>query len=270
MRIFLIDDEASARSSMERILREARPEAEISSFSRGQAALDAVVNDGMCPDVVFSDIEMPGLSGLDLAVKLRSACPTAKIIFVTGYSEYAVEAFRLHACGYVMKPLNAERVNEELTHLEQLTALASKPELLTVRCFGYFEVFWKNKPLHFQRQQTKELLAYLISRDGASCTNEEISTALWEDEWDLRVTTNRIRTLYSDLRLTLREIGMEAALIRHRGSIAVNRACFDCDFYRMQHGDVDAINSFRGQFMQQYSWAEMTAGMLVFRMTDEP
>jgi len=266
VRIFLIDDEASARNSMERTLREARPEAQISVFSRGQAALDAITGEGLRPDVVFTDIQMPGLSGLSLAVRLRTVCPTARIIFVTGYNEYAVDAYRLHAHGYVMKPLNAERVLEELAHLEQLSPLAAEPEKLTVRCFGYFEVFWKGSPLHFQRNQTKELLAYLISREGAACTNEEISTALWEDEADLRATTNRIRTLFSDLNLTFRQLGMEDALIRHRGSIAVNRDRFDCDFFRMQNGDADAVNSFRGEFMVQYSWAEMTAGMLVFHL----
>ena len=116
-----------------------------------------------------------------------------------------------------------------------------------------------------KRQQAKELLAYLISREGAACTNGEISAALWEDEGDLRITTNRIRTLLSDLRVTFKRIGMEDALIRHRGSIAVNRARFDCDFFRMQNGDIDAVNAFRGEFMVQYSWAEITAGMLEFR-----
>ena len=264
MRIFLIDDEASARSAMERIVREARPEAEISVFSRGQAALDAIVNEGLRPNVVFSDIQMPGLSGLSLAVKLRTACPEAKVVFVTGYNEYAVEAYRLHAYGYVMKPLKLERVNEELAHLEQLTALSPKSEPLTVRCFGYFEVFWKGKPLHFQRQQTKELFAYLISREGAACSHGEISTALWEEENDIKVTGNRIRTLLHDMRATFKQIGMEDVLIRHRASIAIDRTKIDCDFYRMQNGDIDAINSFHGEFMVQYSWAEMTAGMLFF------
>ena len=227
MRIFLIDDETSVRNSMERIIREVRPEAEIAVFSRGQAALDAIVNENQRPDVVFSDIQMPGLSGLSLAVKLRTACPSAKVIFVTGYTEYA-EAYRLHAYGYVMKPLNPDRVREELAHLEQLTALAFDPKMLTVRCFGYFEVFWQNKPLHFSRQQTKELFAYLISREGTACTHKEISTALWEEETDMKVTGNRI-------------------------------------FYRMRAGDMDAINSYKGEFMLQYSWAEITAGMLIFR-----
>lgn len=265
MKIFLIDDEASARASMERAIREARPEAELFSFSRGQAALDAVTNDGLHPDVVFSDIQMPGLSGLSLAVNLRTLCPTAKLIFVTGYNEYAVDAYQLHAHGYVMKPLKPERVREELTHLEQLSPLSATPEKLTVRCFGYFEVFWQGKPLHFGRQQTRELFAYLISREGAACTHGEISTALWEEESDMLVTGNRIRSLLYDLRQTLKGIGMEDVLIRHRASIAIDRARIDCDFYRMQNGDIDAINSFTGEFMVQYAWAEMTAGMLVFR-----
>lgn len=265
MRIFLIDDELSARNSLERIVRQVRPEAELTVFSRGQAALDAIEQAGLRPDVVFSDIQMPGVNGLSLAVKLRTLCPSAKVIFVTGYDEYAVEAYRLHACGYVMKPLNPERIEEELTHLEQFTGLTGKPDMLKVRCFGYFEIFWQDKPLHFQRQQAKELLAYLISREGAACTNGEISAALWENEGDMRITTNRIRTLLSDLRAVFKSIGMEDALIRHRGSIAVNRARFDCDYYRMQNGDMDAVNAFHGEFMVQYSWAEITAGMLEFR-----
>ena len=80
----------------------------------------------------------------------------------------------------------------------------------------------------------------------------------------MKLTGNRIRTLLHDLRATLREIGMEEVLIRHRGSIAINRARIDCDFYRMRNGDMDAINSFDGDFMLQYSWAEVTAGMLIF------
>lgn len=265
MRIFLIDDEASARASMERAVREARPEAELFAFSRGQAALDAITNDGLQPDVVFSDIQMPGLSGLSLVVKLRTLCPTARIIFVTGYNEYAVDAYQLHAHGYVMKPLKPERVREELAHLEQLVPLAATPEKLSVRCFGYFEVFWKDEPLHFQRQQTKELLAYLISRDGAACTHGEIAAALWEEEDDLKAMGTRIRTLLYDMRMTLKSIGMEDVIIRHRASLAVNRGRIDCDFFRMQEGDVDAINAFHGEFMLQYSWAEITAGMLEFR-----
>lgn len=265
MLIFLIDDENAALTSTERAVRQASPDSEIHCFLRGQAALDAIADQGLRPNVVFSDIQMPGLDGLSLAIRLRELCPEARIIFVTGYNEYAVDAFRIHAHGYVMKPLQEDRVREELEHLQNVEPRPAPKDRLEIRCFGYFEVFWQNRPLHFQRQQTRELLAYLISRDGDACTNGEIAAALWEDEGDVRVANNRIRTLLSDLRWTLRRINMEELLIRHWGSIALDRSLVDCDYYRMLNGDVDAINSFDGQFMQQYSWAEMIAGALTFR-----
>ena len=92
---------------------------------------------------------------------------------------------------------------------------------------------------------------------------------LWEDESDLNVTVPRIRVLLSDLRATLRGIGQEDVLLRKRGWAAVDRRQLDCDYFRLLEGDVAALNAFRGQFMQQYSWAELTAGALDFRLLDQ-
>lgn len=263
MLIFAVDDEPKLLQYLHAAIAEAAPDAVIRDFHLGQPALDAMEREGLRPDVVFSDIRMPGVTGLELAVRMRILSPATRIVFVTGYDDYALEAFQCRASGYVLKPVSPAKIRAELEALPPV--LTPPPQRkLKVRCFGYFEVFWEDKPLHFQRQQTKELFAYLISRDGAACTHGEISAALWEEEGDMKLTGNRIRTLFSDLRGTLRSIGMEDVLIRHRASIALNRSLLDCDFYRMQSGDMDAINAFRGEFMVQYSWAEMTAGMLVF------
>ena len=104
--------------------------------------------------------------------------------------------------------------------------------------------------------------------EGASCTAEEISAALWEEEWDLKLTKNRIRVLVSDLKAALEGIGLGELLIRRSGCLAVRRDLIDCDYYRMLEGDSAAINSFDGQYMQQYPWAELTSGRLYFRYID--
>ena len=145
--------------------------------------------------------------------------------------------------------------------------MAMKPQKnrLRVRCFGSFEVFWQEEPLKFKRRQTKELLAYLIDRMGVSCTSEELIAVLWDDPGNLKDAKHAIRNLVSDLRETLKQIGMEEVLIRRGGHIAVREELLDCDYYRMLTGDMAAVNAFRGEYMSNYSWAELTAGTLHFR-----
>lgn len=267
MRIYAIDDEPKALRLLHEAIREAEPEAEISDFTRAPQVLEALAAPERRPDVVFTDIEMPGMSGLTLAVKIKAAVPEARIVFVTSYDQYALEAYRLHAQGYVMKPVDAAAIREEL---DQLPALPERdPQKLYVRCFGVFDVFWQGKTLLFQRRRTKELLAFLVDRKGAATTLEEIATALWEDEPITGNIKHQIRNLIGDLRATLRRIGMEDLLIRGRGVLAIHTEQIDCDYYQMMCGDVNALNAYHGEYMSQYSWAEMTAGKLWFQVHTE-
>lgn len=278
MKIYVLDDEPFALKGTIKTIKEVVPEAEITGFGRAGDVFRRLQETKECPDVVFSDIEMPGISGLDFAVKFKQICPESKIVFVTAYSQYALEAFRLHVHGYILKPVTSERVKEELEHVlssrtgrtgqsEDNSADSGRKdeERLRVQCFGYFEVFWKGEPLMFGRRQTKELFAYLIDRKGSACTSEEIAAALWEDEDNMKNLKARIRILISDLRQTLTRIGREDLIIRRSGRIAIRWEAIDCDYYRMLDGDMDAVNDFRGEYMVQYSWAEMTAGQLAFR-----
>lgn len=267
MLIFTLDDEALLLKQSESVIKEAAPDAEVMAFRRSADALAAISEQGVKPDVVFSDIEMPGLNGLAFAAKLKELSPDTVIVFVTAYSQYALEAFRVHARGYVLKPLDADRVREELASLPSaISGGGAKPAVnkLQVRCFGHFEVFWKGEPLIFARRQTKELFAFLIDNEGRTCRAEEIVSALWEEEYDIGAAKTRLRNLVFDLKNTLAEIGMEDALIRRSGLIAIKRDMVDCDYYRMLDGDMDAVNSYRGEYMTQYSWAEVTAGSLYF------
>ena len=264
MLIYIIDDEPFALKASEQVVRRAVPDAELVTFESGDDALEHMQRTQEYPDTVFSDIEMPGTNGLEFAVRLKQLSPRTRVVFVTAYSEYALEAFRVHANGYILKPMNAMRVQEEVREAEKQAGIQAEaePEKLSIRCFGNFDVFWKGKPLLFARRQTKELLAYLIDRKGASCTTEEIAAALWEDYTNEKNTKAQLRILISDLRHTLANIGMEDLVIRSRGQIAVMTDRLDCDYYRMLNGDMDAVNAYRGEYMVQYSWAELTAGRL--------
>ena len=262
MRIFAIDDEPKMLRLLHNAIAEAAPGAEISDFLLGSDAVNYIQVKGIRPEVVFTDIQMPGLTGLELAVRLKQIAPETGIVFVTGYDEYAVDAYRLHVGGYIMKPVETGRVREELDHLGAF--LPSDPSKLKVRCFGNFEVLWQDKPVEFARQKTKELFAYLIDRGGAYCTAGEIIGVLWENSAAVKDANQYLRVLTGDLTAALKKIGLKDVLLRKRGQWAVQRSLIDCDYYRMLEGDMNAVNSFRGQYMAQYSWAELTTGQLHF------
>lgn len=334
MRIYVLDDEPIALRGSVKIIQETAPQAQIRGFGRAKAAFKHIKESGEYPDVVFSDIEMPGMSGLDFAVRLKKQCPDTILIFVTAYSQYALEAFRLHVHGYILKPLTEARVREELEYaLKRIekrrsaklpqgqvqtrgtkTGAASdkddqssggyrsgessesknsrvsgendtanelqdvkandrrnsnREDKLQVQCFGKFEVYWKGMPLMFSRAQTMELFAYLIDRKGAECTEEEIAGVLWpeeavKEEADKDELRSRVRILTGDLRRIFGSIGREDFIIRQGGRIAVRREAIDCDYYRMLAGDMDAVNDFQGEYMTQYSWAEITTGLQKF------
>ncbi len=92
MKIYVLDDEPFALKGAIKTIKEVVPEAEITGFGRAGDVFRRVQETKESPDVVFSDIEMPGISGLDFAVKFKQICPESKIVFVTAYSQYALEA----------------------------------------------------------------------------------------------------------------------------------------------------------------------------------
>ena len=260
MNVLAVDDERLALAALTSAIEEAEPEASVSGFRNAEDALESLA-EHPC-DVAFLDIELRTSNGMDLAKELRLLAPKMRIVFVTGYSEYALDAFALHADGYVMKPVSPERIKEELDHLregiearEALAAEAEKPRL-RIQCLGNFEVFVDGRPLRFVRNKTKELLAYLVDRRGAMCTNGELMAALWEDDGH----EPYLRQLKKDLVDALEAAGCSDAIERKRGSIGVVVDKVSCDYYDLlkDGGERDAYMS---EYMEQYSWAETTKGM---------
>lgn len=263
MLIFVVDDEKNVLEETKNCVQKAAPDAKIMSFNRGTKALEAI-QEGSVPDALFTDIEMPGISGIDLAMRVKESSPSTRIIFTTGYKEYAIEAFKIKVQGYLLKPVTVSDVKSELEY--QPVVIAGPPDKLVVRCFGHFDVFWHDEPVIFSRKQSKEVLAYLVDRGGASCTAGEISLALWQDESDNKAQQNRLRVLLSDLRSTLKQIGMEDVIIRQHRELAIRRDLIDCDYYRMMEGDIDAINQYSGKYMEDYSWAEAKNASIYFEL----
>ena len=258
IRVLVVDDEQVIREGAARVIAECVPDAEITACAAPSEALEKIEEKAF--DVAFLDIEMPGMNGIELAKRIRDASPDTNIIFSTAYPEYAGDAFGLHASGYITKPLTRDKVMAEISDLRH--PVEKKDRGLRVRAFGNFEVFYDGKPLHFRYTKTKELLAYLIDRNCAVVDIGEIRAILWDDDED---RTSYIKQIRKDLSDTLKSIGYGDAIVIIRGGIGVVPGKISCDYFDYLAGDSEGEAAYHGEYMQQYSWSEMTHGSLESR-----
>ena len=248
-----VDDEILMLGALVTAIKASPDISAVTQFSGCEEALDFVKENAV--DIAFLDINMRGMGGLALAEKIIGVCPGCKIVFCTGYEEYAIPAFRLHASGYLMKPVSAKDVQVEIDNIKGIRQ-AEKP--LTVKCFGTFDVYAKGEKLTFKRSKTKELFAFLVDRNGSGVTVAEIGVALWENDEDQK-NQNYIHQLFRDLRQALEAAGAEDIFERNNYYYSLNPEKLDCDYYTyLKTGKPE----FRGEYMSQYSWAEKTCGLL--------
>lgn len=248
MRVLLADDEELQLLRLESVVRKVLPaECEVSCYVNPVLAWEE--NEDKRVDLAFLDIEMPVLNGIGLAKKLKKNNPQVNIIFVTAYDHYALDAYKLHASGYVTKPVNAETVRAEVEALRYPVEMKARNKL-QVKCFGNFEVFSLGAPLNFRYAKTKELFAYLVDREGAAVNVNELNAILWEEDHK-----SYLRNLIADLRSALRSVGAEDVLVNRRNAYSVDPEKLDCDAYSYAKNDPDAVRAYRGEYMAQYPWA---------------
>lgn len=258
MKVLVVDDERLAAESLVKALKSELSDAEIITFSEPTEAFEYLAVNSV--DIALLDIEMGEMSGLVLAKRCKELCPMVNIIFVTGFSKYSMDALHLRASGYLMKPVREDELRAELADLRHPLSIAQKR--VRIQTFGNFEVFADGKPLPLSLAKSKECLAYLTDRRGARVTTAELAGILWEDEvYDRRVQNNTYSVI-AILMKALRRAGIADLLIKTRRDIALNTEAVDCDYYRFLKGDVSQINSFHGEYMSNYSWAEFTLAEL--------
>lgn len=213
------------------------------------------------PDIVWLEIVMPGMNGLEMAAKIKQISPETNIVFVTDFPEYAIDAFGMHVSGFVVKPATVDKLREEIDNLRHPVS-AKRECRVRVQCFGNFEVFVDGNIMKFARSLGKEALAYLVDRRGAGCTVSEICSVLWEDRQADKKLKSQCRVVMAALKNDLAALGADDILVKNWNTWGVDASKISCDYYDFLKKDRLAVNSFRGEYMAQYSWAEMTVGSL--------
>jgi two-component SAPR family response regulator len=248
MKIVAVDDEIIALEGLMKSIGEVVPSAQLCGFRYSDEALSHIESHGA--DIAFLDIEMMKMSGVELAEELKKINPRINIIFSTGYGHYRDAAFDMHASGYMTKPITVEKVRKEIQNLRYPVAQRK----IKIRTFGNFEATVDGKPIDFKYRKAKEMLAYLIDRNGASCSVGEMTVSLFEEGGH----DAYFKSIRKDLIDTLSNLGFEDALLLQRGMLGLNRDLIDCDYFDYLDGKLSLKSAYHNEYMSQYSWAEIT------------
>lgn len=257
MKILAVDDEEYALMDLKDAIENARKDAEIVCCRNAKEA-DAAGKETKF-DVAFLDIELGSISGLKLAKMLKDTNPDINIIFVTSYEKYAVDAFAIHATGYLLKPVSHEDIERELSFV-YIPEKAETTKNIRIQTFGGFDVFVNDKAVAFKRAKAKEFLAVLVDKRGSSITLMQAADMLFEDGIYDNNRRKYMQTIYATLCSDLKEAGADKILQKSHNSYAIAADSFECDYYKFLEGDARAVNQYRGDYMVNYSWAEYSYG----------
>jgi DNA-binding LytR/AlgR family response regulator len=202
----LAEDEELLRGELREMLAAQWPElAVVAEAADGQAAMRAV--DECAPTILFLDIEMPGISGLEVARRASGRC---HVVFVTAYDKYAVAAFEQGAVDYVMKPFSAARLDATIARLQQ--RLAGPPADLT----GIL------KSLASTLAQRKDYLRWITAAQGDSLrliTVDEICYFRADHKYTLVVTPDTEALIRRPLKALAEEVDPQAFWQIHRSAM---------------------------------------------------
>lgn len=263
MKAIIVDDEELARSRLAVLLAEIEEIALCGSFGTAAQALNFIENNLV--EVIFLDITMPEMDGMEFANLLMERGSSASVVFVTGYGEYAVEAFELEATDYLLKPISRERLAKTIGRL--VKKQQSKAHGLHITCFGGFRVSLEEEggqAIGWRSPKVEELFAYLVSKGSVS--RDEIADTLWEGFTLDKAMKNLNSTVYY-IRKALQQYGLEECLVTTRKQISLDSKRVYCDLYEFQQiqksawkveKDLERLNElYQGELFQgkTYEWS---------------
>lgn len=256
MKVICVDDEPIMLEHIKMRLEKIPSIDGVCAFSDPLDALAYAERENI--DIAFLDIQMPVLSGIELAKKIKKIRPDCSIVFLTGYSEYKSLAMEERCSGYLLKPTSVEEIEMALLYIKSKKK-QTVTNRLRVQCFGNFEVFCDERPVRFERNKTKEVFAYLVDRRGAAITAAGICAVVWEDNENEKNAQSYFRKCIVDMKKTFHDLGLDGVVLCERNSYSVNTDLIWCDSYEYVKGNVEAINTYKGEYMSQFSWAESSA-----------
>lgn len=232
------------------------------SFTNPYEALEYVKDEKHTVELAFLDIEMPGMSGLELGAELKKLRPGIVIFYLSAHDIYMVEAFRSRSADYyILKPYSHDDL-QDAAHRAKLLSVRQKKRIY-IETFGSFNIYLDGQILLFKSRIAKEIMALLVHKRGTALNNKEAFYIIWEDAPYTHEKATGFRKGIRKLKDVLEAAGISDILISSGKEHSLDISKVDCDYYDFLNGDIEATKKFNGEYMLDYSWGEETTAELI-------
>ena len=231
--VAIIDDEKLAVDNLNHILTQFDELNVVGAFTEIEDLQSCLKENSI--DLIFMDIEMPEINGLNLAAMIIEEYKNIEIVFVTAYNQYAVQAFEVSAVDYILKPLSIPRITKTIETIKRRLPKEAAGNKVFIKCFGGFDIYINDKLVNFKVSKAKEILAYLINSMGKSLGWMTIADDVWPDAYDDKKLMNNFHVASFALRNFLNENGISEIYDYSRNLYRVDITKFDCDFIKLNN-----------------------------------
>lgn len=258
MKVICVDDEQPVLDNFKMKTKDFKEIESLNLFSNCKEALEWVRENHV--DAAFLDMEMSEMNGIELAKRLKEIDRNIRIIYVTAFGQYALDAFGVDAIGYILKPYTREDI---LRELEKASLVRPRPrKYVKIQTIPRFTVSVDGNMLHFGMAKTEELLALLVDRGMSGLTAGEAIACLWSDRPADESTRTLYRVTFHRLMEVLKNEGIDDIISAEGRKKYILKDRVECDLYQILDGDKEALLSYGGIYMKDYSWAEERNGQI--------
>lgn len=287
LKAILVDDEPLALRRLDNMLKKFEGIKVAAAYVSATQALQQIGIQK--PDAVFLDISMPGLTGLEMAARIREVTPHTIIVFITAYDSHAVEAFELSALDYLLKPISLARLGKTVQRLIQSRELMARVntdpsplEELTLYCLGTMRIQIPGQPpepLKWRTTKAKDVFTYLFHHRGQLVNRDVLLDLFWPELEEQNAITNlqttiyRIRSLWKAISASLpnQEEILTINYLSRGYCLELKRIRIDAEEWERQLSEVKPVSTdnveehrklveeYYGNYLGDdgYTWAEM-------------
>lgn len=235
MRTIIIDDEFPSIALMKMMMSKNEYLEVVGEYTNSREALIGIKE--LIPDVIFMDIEMPHMTGVELATEVMLFNSNIQIVFVTAYEKYALKAFDVNAVNYILKPITEDALNITVTrlirnynNLQQSSLKNNKSN--RINTFGEFAVFSNatGEKIQWATAKSKELFGYFILQRGKEVDKWQLCDILFPEA----STKNAEHSLHSTISRTkaaLKKAGIDNIITCIKGKYQLDMTYFTCDMW---------------------------------------